>query len=241
MEVDDAPAGQIVHAGGTVLCQVGGQIVGAFAPLLCGILQVYEVLQAVVIVTTRRSWRAVGTLSKLGRGSGVWGPEELEGFLLNLALLILVLGVVLWTITRSRAVPQPQKEFPGSTTEGPEPTAPPLAPDPPPPAIDPDTSLYLPVDFEAAAVYEALTLGVLRRMCRERHINSSGRKAVVVDALVRSVPGRVGPVQRDTPATRKQMARIEALVRRYNLPAHSDVYRTAAEAAGWIQRYAMYR
>ena len=109
-------AGAIVQAGVSMLCQVGTYSSGMITPLLCSVVQVYEVMQAAVVVVTCRSWGAVGVLARRGRQSGRWTPSELDEFLTNFAVLLAVLGFTWWMLKRSSSTRDADPESPGSSS-----------------------------------------------------------------------------------------------------------------------------
>ena len=109
-------AGAIVQAGVSMLCQIGTYTSGAISPLLCSVVQVYEMMQAAVVVITRRSWGAVGVLVRRGPQSGRWTPPELDEFVTNLAVLLAVLGLTWWVLKRSSTLRATDQESPGSSS-----------------------------------------------------------------------------------------------------------------------------
>ena len=94
-------AGAIVQACVSMLCQIGMYTSGMATPLLCSVVQVYEMMQAAVVVVTHRSWGAVGVLVRRGPKSGRWTPPELDEFVTNFAVLLAVLGLTWWVLKRS--------------------------------------------------------------------------------------------------------------------------------------------
>ena len=84
-------AGAIVQAGVSMFCQIGTYTSGVITSLLCSVVQAYEVVQAAVVVVTRWSCGAVGTLVRRDPRSERWTPSELDEFLTNLAVLLAVL------------------------------------------------------------------------------------------------------------------------------------------------------
>ena len=182
-------AGVIVQAGVSMFCHIGTHVSGAMAPLLCGLLQAYEVVQAAVVVVTRRSWSAVGTLVRQGRQSERWTPSELEEFLANSAVLLGVLGFTWWMLKRSPPTRPIGQESPGSSSvEEAVELGGVTTPEWGPTAL-PDVSEYTPDDHLQAMKYRSFTNEALMGVCRARGVSASGRKAVLVDTLVRSEPG----------------------------------------------------
>ena len=110
----------IVHAEVSRFCQVGAQFSGMVAPARCGMLQVCKVLQAAVVVTTRWSWHAVGSLVRVGHRVGPWAPRELEEVLTNVAVLVMVLGLSFWAVMRSQGEKPESMDPPESSLEADE-------------------------------------------------------------------------------------------------------------------------
>ena len=69
-------------------------------------------------------------------------------------------------------------------------------------------------------------------------MSASGRKAVLVDTLVRSKQGMRHRVQRTCPATKTQLNRIEEVSKLRHIVVPERVRMTAAAAAEWIQEHA---
>ena len=107
-----------VPAGVSMFCQIGTQVSGMVVPASCSLLQAYEGLQAAVVVTTRPSWRAVGTLVQVGHHAGPWTPRELEEFLTDLAVVVAVLGLSFWMVMRSQKGKPKSPDSPESSIEG---------------------------------------------------------------------------------------------------------------------------
>ena len=109
----------------------------------------------------------------------------------------------------------------------------------PPGSIDePDQSLYPAEDRVQAAVYRAYTVDALRSVCKARYINSPGRKAILLDFLVRSKPGLDNPIQRSTLASKPQMGHTEDIAERNRLWVPPRSRSTGAGAAKWILQHA---
>ena len=231
-------AGAIVQACVSMLCQIGTYTSWVATPLLRSVVQVYEMMQAAVVVVTRRSWGAVGVLVRRGPKSGRWTPPELDEFVTNLAVLLAVLGLTWWVLKRSSATRATDQESPGSSSvvevvelggaKGPWRGSTTL----------PDTSEYTRADHIQAMRYSSFTNDALKGVCRSRGVSSSGRKAVLVDTLVRSEPGMRTQVQRTCRATKTQLNRIEEVSKRQHIVVPERVRMTAATAAEWIQEHA---
>ena len=86
--------------------------------------------------------------------------------------------------------------------------------------------------------YSSFTDDALKGVCRARGVSASGRKAVLVDALVRSEPGMRNQIQRTRPATKTQLNRIEEVSKLRHIVVPERVRMTAAAATEWIQEHA---
>ena len=106
------------------------------------------------------------------------------------------------------------------------------------PTALPDVSEYTPDDHLQAMKYRSFTNEALKGVCRVRGVSASGRKAVLVDTLVRSEPGMRNQIQRTCPATKKQLNRIEEVAKLRHLVVPPQVRFTPAAAAEWIQEHA---
>ena len=231
-------AGAIVQAGVSMLCQIGTYTSGAISPLLCSVVHAYEVMQSAVVVVTRRSWSAVGTLVRRGPQSERWTPSEPDEFLSNLAVLLAVLGLTWWMLKRSSSTRVVGLESPGSSSvaevvelggvKAPERGSTTL----------PDLSEYTRADHIQAMRYSSFTNDALKGVCRARGVSASGRKAVLVDTLVRSEPGMRNQVQLSCPATKTQLNRIEEVSKLRHIVVPEKVRMTAAAATEWIQEHA---